>query len=449
MRVGEQIAEALITHRGMNRRDARRQAIELLDHVGISEPQRNVDAYPHQFSGGMRQRVMIAAALACRPALLIADEPTTALDVTVQARVLELLRKLRDDDQLSIILVSHDLGVIAELCDRVVVMYQGRIVETAPTADLLQRPQQADTRRLIQSQPEMVEPGKPFPGIDDSAEHAVFPNADVTTVRPGELLAVQDLQVRFRQPSGLLHWLLRRPPRETRAVDGVSLQIERGATLGIVGESGSGKSTLARTLIDLIEPYAGRVLYEQQELAAMKPQQRRQLRQRVQMIFQDPLLSLNPKLTVAATLRETLQVHQVCKPADIPQRIMTLMQLVGLPVELAGRKPHQLSGGQCQRVGIARALSVGPEILIADEATSALDVTIQAQILNLLMRLREQMQLTLIFISHDLSVVRHLCTTVAVMQLGRIVELGPVEQIFADPQHPYTRQLIAAIPSMS
>jgi ABC-type glutathione transport system ATPase component len=295
----------------------------------------------------------------------------------------------------------------------------------------------------------MVEPGKPFPGIDDSAEHAVFPNADVTTVRPGELLAVHDLQVRFRQPSGLLHWLLRRPPRETRAVDGVSLQIARGATLGIVGESGSGKSTLARTLIDLIEPYAGRVLYEQQELAAMKPQQRRQLRQRVQMIFQDPLLSLNPKLTVAATLRETLQVHQVCKPADIPQRIMTLMQLVGLPVELAGRKPHQLSGGQCQRVGIARALSVGPEILIADEATSALDVTIQAQILNLLMRLREQMQLTLIFISHDLSVVRHLCTTVAVMQLGRIVELGPVEQIFADPQHPYTRQLIAAIPSMS
>jgi ABC-type glutathione transport system ATPase component len=191
------------------------------------------------------------------------------------------------------------------------------------------------------------------------------------------------------------------------------------------------------------------VLYEQQELAAMKPQQRRQLRQRVQMIFQDPLLSLNPKLTVAATLRETLQVHQVCKPSDIPQRILTLMQLVGLPAELAGRKPHQLSGGQCQRVGIARALSVGPEILIADEATSALDVTIQAQILNLLMRLREQMQLTLIFISHDLSVVRHLCTTVAVMQLGRIVELGPVEQIFADPQHPYTRQLIAAIPSMS
>ena len=455
MRVGEQIAEALIVHRNMSRNEARQAAIELLDHVGISEPARNVSAYPHQFSGGMRQRVMIAAALACRPALLLADEPTTALDVTVQAKVLDLLRRLRDEDGLSIILVSHDLGVIAGLCDRVIVMYQGRIVETAPTRELLRHPQQAYTRKLIHSQPEMTTPGQPFPGIDSDIEPENAHEASaplVASANPAsggqDLLVVNDLQVRFRQPSSLLSMLLRRAPRVTRAVDGVSLQIQRGDTLGIVGESGSGKSTLARTMVDLIQPDGGSIRFDGHDLSALSDAQRQTLRRQVQMVFQDPQSSLNPKLSVAATLSEALRVHQVCPVNDIPQRVQALMQRVGLDPALANRRPHQLSGGQCQRVGIARALSLNPQLIIADEATSALDVTIQAQILNLLMHLREQMQLTLIFISHDLSVVRHLCRTVAVMQSGRIVESGSVEQIFNAPQHPYTRQLIDAIPTL-
>lgn len=455
MRVGEQIAEALIVHRNMSRNEARQAAIELLDHVGISEPARNVSAYPHQFSGGMRQRVMIAAALACRPALLLADEPTTALDVTVQAKVLDLLRRLRDEDGLSIILVSHDLGVIAGLCDRVIVMYQGRIVETAPTRELLRHPQQAYTRKLIHSQPEMTTPGQPFPGIDSDIEPENAHEASaplVASANPAsggqDLLVVNDLQVRFRQPSSLLSMLLRRAPRVTRAVDGVSLQIQRGDTLGIVGESGSGKSTLARTMVDLIQPDGGSIRFDGHDLSALSDAQRQTLRRQVQMVFQDPQSSLNPKLSIAATLSEALRVHQVCPVNDIPQRVQALMQRVGLDPALANRRPHQLSGGQCQRVGIARALSLNPQLIIADEATSALDVTIQAQILNLLMHLREQMQLTLIFISHDLSVVRHLCRTVAVMQSGRIVESGSVEQIFNAPQHPYTRQLIDAIPTL-
>ena len=448
MQVGEQIAEALIVHRGMTRSQARSQAIQLLDHVGIAKPQRNSRAYPHQFSGGMRQRVMIAAALACKPGLLIADEPTTALDVTVQARVLDLLRQLRDEDGLTIILVSHDLGVIATLCDRVIVMYQGRIVETAPTRELLLRPREAYTRQLIQSQPEMAEPGKPFPGLDDDTATTIHEPVEDIDQSDGDLLAVNNLQIRFRQPSGLLHWLLRRTPRLTRAVDGVSLSIRRGDTLGIVGESGSGKSTLARALVSLIRPDSGSIHFQGQDLRELDAVQRRDLCRHMQMVFQDPLLSLNPKLTVAATLSEALQVHKMCPLEAVPDRVQALMQRVGLTPELTERRPHQLSGGQCQRVGIARALAVNPQLLIADEATSALDVTIQAQILNLLMRLREQMQLTLIFISHDLSVVRHLCRTVAVMQLGRIVEAGPVEQIFETPQHPYTRQLIDAIPSL-
>jgi ABC-type glutathione transport system ATPase component len=263
------------------------------------------------------------------------------------------------------------------------------------------------------------------------------------------LLTISDVHVHFQQSSGLLNWLLRKPPRTNHAVAGVSLAVRRGDTLGIVGESGSGKSTLARAIVGLIAADSGRILFDGRDRATLNPVEQLALRRQVQMIFQDPLLSLNPKQTVAATLSEALRVHRVCTPGEIPERVATLINLVGLPLDLADRRPHQLSGGQCQRVGIARALSVNPQIIIADEATSALDVTIQAQILNLLMRLREQMRLTLIFISHDLGVVRHLCETIAVMQRGSIVELGPVEQIFAGPRHPYTRQLIDAIPAMN
>ena len=458
MRVGDQIAEAPIVHRRQTSVDARHRAIELLERVGIPDPERNANSFPHQFSGGMRQRVMIAAALACQPSLLIADEPTTALDVTVQAKVLDLLCQLQRDDNLAILLVSHDLGVIAERCDRVLVMFQGKLVEAGSTKELMHGAQQPYTRKLILSQPALAEPGKPFPGIDEGFEihNASTSNKDSVVVReespdlttPAELLVVNQLHIRFRRSSGLVGSILRRSTPDINAVDGINLVVNRGDSLGIVGESGSGKSTFARALVNLIRPNGGSIHFNGRDLSTLDAAQRHAHCRQVQMIFQDPLLSLNPKMTVGATLSEALGTHQMCSAHETTNRVKSLMHQVGLPAELVSRRPHQLSGGQCQRVGIARALSVNPQMIIADEATSALDVTIQAQILNLLMRLCRQMRVTLIFISHDLSVVRHLCSTVAVMQFGRIVEQGAVEQIFDNPQNPYTRQLIEAIPAL-
>ncbi|HVT53629.1 MAG TPA: ABC transporter ATP-binding protein [Dongiaceae bacterium] len=433
MPVGRQVGEGMVLHEGISWKQADQRAVALLDDMRIVDPARRSRAYPHELSGGMRQRVMIAAALACKPKLLIADEPTTALDVTVQKQILDLLRRIRKKRDLSIILVSHDLGVVAEMCDRVVVMKDGRVVEQGPVEEILQAPKDDYTRRLIASQPSLLKPTVPIRIPANDAPH----------------LAIEDLKVSFSSGPGFIGWALRKPPLVVRAVDGVSLSLRRGGSLGIVGESGSGKSTIARAIVGLVHPEAGAVAVDGQPLDPIlgrrKPEQQRKL----QMVFQDPFLSLNPAFTVARTLAEPLRQHRICPEREIPGRIAELIAKVELPANLLNRRTTQLSGGQRQRVGIARALALEPEILIADEVTSALDVTIQAQVLGLFERLRRELSLTLILISHDLAVVRYLCEQVAVMRNGRLVEYGPTEHVLDAPKEQYTRDLIAAIPRLS
>ncbi len=431
MPVGRQVGEALSVHLGLDAMAVRRRVIELLADMRIADPERRVNAYPHQLSGGMRQRVMIAAALACQPSLLIADEPTTALDVTVQAQILELLRQLRRERGLSIVLVSHDLGVIAQMCDRVVVMKDGQVVETGPVAEVTERPKAEYTRRLIASQPALM-----------------LPAARATRPEEAAILSLDDLRVEFWQSRGLVDWIRRRAAHVVKAVDGFSLRIERGGALGIVGESGSGKSTIARAVVGLAPVFSGKIIFEGVAVQDLKRSERQKFRRAMQMVFQDPFTSLNPSYTVAQTLAEPLWRHKICTRAEIATRVAELMAKVELSADLLARRPSQLSGGQRQRVGIARALALQPKLVIADEVTSALDVTIQAQILGLFEKLRAQMQLTLILISHDLAVVRHLCEHVAVMRNGRLVEFGPTEQIFGEPREAYTRELLAAIPSI-
>ena len=436
MTVGRQVGEAMVIHRGFSWAKARARTIELLEDMQIVEARRRVDAYPHELSGGMRQRVMIAAALACEPTLLIADEPTTALDVTVQAQILGLLRRIRRERRLSLMLVSHDLGVVAEMCDRVVVMRDGVVLETGPVDRILQSPHHEYTRRLIASQPALM-----HPAVRRDDDHAK------TSEKPR--VAVEGLKVEFRSAQGLGGWLMRRPTHKIVAVDGVSFRLGRADTLGIVGESGSGKSSVARAMIGLVPAAGGQVSVNGGPLARLLSDRSLAEQRKMQMVFQDPFLSLNPAFTVAQTLAEPLRQHRLCSEREIRPRIGELMKKVDLPSSLLGRRTTQLSGGQRQRVGIARALALEPEILIADEVTSALDVTIQAQILGLFEQLRREIALTLILISHDLAVVRYLCDEVVVMQHGRVIEHGPTAAVLDSPREDYTRTLIAAIPRMS
>jgi peptide/nickel transport system ATP-binding protein len=433
MPVWRQVGEGMVLHEGISWNEARERAIGLLDDMRIVDPRRRANAYPHELSGGMRQRVMIAAALACKPKLLIADEPTTALDVTVQKQILDLLRQIRQERDLSIILVSHDLGVVAEMCDRVVVMKDGRVIEQGAVDDILQAPKDDYTKRLIASQPALLKSTMPVRAPANAAPH----------------LAIEDLKVEFVAGPGLIGWALRKPPLVVKAVDGVSLSLRRGGSLGIVGESGSGKSTIARAIVGLVQPQAGKITVDGQPLDPILARRRPEQQRKLQMVFQDPFLSLNPAFTVARTLAEPLRQHRICPESEIRQRIAELIAKVELPANLLERRTTQLSGGQRQRVGIARALALEPEILIADEVTSALDVTIQAQVLGLFERLRHELSLTLILISHDLAVVRYLCEQVAVMRNGKLVEYGPTEQVLNAPQQQYTRDLIAAIPRLS
>ena len=406
MKVGTQVAEPLVHHQDLSADRARMAVIESLREVQLDRPEQRADNYPHQLSGGMKQRVMIAAAIACRPDLLIADEPTTALDVTVQARILDLLRSLNREQQLSIVLISHDLAVVAQVCDRVLVMRDGEIVEQGTTEDVIHSPQHPYTRQLIDSQPGRM------------AMQAA-PLADAAP-----LLQVENLSVEYSLPGD----------RTLKALDEVSLSLIKGQSLGIVGESGSGKSTLARVIMGLEKPASGNVNINSDS---------------VQMVFQNPYDSLNPRFRVYETIAEPLRRHRLVEPADIDDRVKELMNFVELDFDMAKRRPAQLSGGQCQRVGIARALAMNPEILIADEITSALDVTIQAQIIDLLKRLREQHGLSVIFISHDLALVRGFCDAVVVFRAGKIVESGPVQQVLRQPRDAYTRELIDSAPELS
>ncbi|AYG69366.1 MULTISPECIES: ABC transporter ATP-binding protein [unclassified Rhizobium] len=433
MRIGDQIAEGIRYHQGLNARKARAAATEILAQVGFPDPVRQYDSYPHEFSGGMRQRAMIGVALSCNPKILIADEPTTALDVTIQAQILKLLMEIRDKRGLSIILITHDLGIVAQTCDRIAVMRGGKLLEEGPKRTLLSQPRHPYTIDLIKSHPSMP---------DETASVAEAMRGD-TPLMP--LLEVDDLHVRFNVGGGFLKGSSK---RTVNAVSGVSLQVMPGETVGIVGESGSGKSTLARAILGLTPLSSGHITFDGIDLAQQRTAGLVKLRREAAMVFQDPYNALNPRLTIGEMLSEVLKVRGKVVSADIPARVGELLDLVGLEREFVNRKPRSMSGGQCQRAGIARALAVDPTLIIADECVAALDVTIQAQIIELFRELTRKMNLTLLFIAHDLAIVRNLCERTVVMYRGEIVEEGPSEEVFTRPKHAYTASLIAAIPDI-
>ncbi len=429
MRIGDQIAEGIRFHQQLSANAAREAAMEVMTQVGFRDPRRQYFAYPHVFSGGMRQRAMIAVALSSNPKILIADEPTTALDVTIQAQILQLLMDIRTARGLSVILVTHDLGVVAQTCDRIAVMQAGRIVERGGKRELLAAPAHPYTIGLIASHPSMP------------ARTAPSPESQATGDDP--LLAIKDLYIHF--PAG---GFLRGGRRQVVAVDGVSLNVAAGDSVGIVGESGSGKSTLARAILGLTPITSGSITFDGADLGKDREKALAVLRGQAAMIFQDPLNALNPRMTVGETIAEVLKVHNKASASAIPERVSELLELVGLAPEFARRRPRSMSGGQCQRAGIARALAIEPKMLIADECVAALDLTIQAQIIDLFRELKRKMDLTLLFIAHDLAIVRNLCDRVVVMHHGRIVEEGRSEDVFAQPQDPYTAALIDAIPDI-
>ena len=434
MRIGDQIAEGIRYHQGLKTREARAAATEILEQVGFPDPKRQYDSYPHEFSGGMRQRAMIGVALSCNPKVLIADEPTTALDVTIQAQILRLLIDIRDKRGLSIILITHDLGIVAQTCDRIAVMRSGRLLEQGPKRTILSRPENPYTIDLINSHPSLP---------DEVAMAQPEPKRPERSAKP--LLEIDDLRVDFRVGGGFLKGS---GAKTVSAVSGVSLQVMPGETIGIVGESGSGKSTLARAILGLTSISSGHVTFDGINLTQQKSAGLARLRRETAMVFQDPFNALNPRLTIGQTLAEVLKVQGKVAKAEIPARISELLDLVGLEREFADRKPRSMSGGQCQRAGIARALAVNPKLIIADECVAALDVTIQAQIIDLFRELTRRMNLTLIFIAHDLAIVRNLCERTVVMYRGEIVEEGRSQEIFSHPKHAYTAALIAAIPDI-
>ncbi|MFE1594442.1 ABC transporter ATP-binding protein [Nocardia sp. NPDC058705] len=420
--VGFQICEALRAHSDMSRKAAKAKAIELLRSVGLPDPEHRVDYYPHQLSGGQKQRVMIAIAISCEPKVIIADEPTTALDVTVQAEILELLRDLRDRLGSAIVLITHNMGVVADLADRVVVMRAGEVVEEAPVHELFASPQQDYTKALLEAVPHLGASTVERPAIDQSVE---------------PVLDVKDLVVTFPGPFG-------RPA--FRAVDGVSLQIRPGETLGLVGESGSGKSTIGRCVAALQRPSEGHVLIRGQDIADLSQRKLRPIRRRFGFVFQDPAGSLNPRLTVGECVAEPLVVHGIGDKASIRERVRHMLDDVQLPAGTENRYPHELSGGQRQRASLARALVLDPDLLVADEPTSALDVSVQAAVLELFAELQRSCGWACLFISHDLAVVDQLADRIMVLREGSCVEEGDNEQILRNPQHEYTRRLVAAVP---
>ena len=448
--VGEQIAESIRLHQRKDTRAARAEALRMLEQVRIPEARSVLDRFPHQLSGGMRQRVMIAMALSCRPSLLIADEPTTALDVTIQAQILTLVRLLQDEMHMAVMFITHDMGVVAEVADRVVVMYRGEKVEEGTAETIFKSPTQPYTRALLAAVPKLGAlrnedlPRKfPLPG----AAPLPAESAPATTARDGRrvgapLLRVRRLTTRFDVRSGFFG----RVRRRVHAVEQVSFDLAAGETLALVGESGCGKSTTGRSLLRLVDIVGGSIEFEGKDIAALPANALRPVRRDIQMIFQDPFASLDPRLTIGFSIAEPLYVHGVARGREAEERVAWLLEHVGLAGEHARRYPHEFSGGQRQRIAIARALALQPRIIVADEAVSALDVSIQAQIVNLLLDLQAEFGVAYLFISHDMAVVERVSHRVAVMYLGQIVEIGPRRAVFDDPQHPYTRKLMAAVP---
>ncbi|TCR70060.1 ABC transporter ATP-binding protein [Bosea sp. BK604] len=447
--IGFQIAEALILHRGLSRSEAEAETIRLLEKVRIPAAKSRFHEYPHRFSGGMRQRVMIAMALACKPKLLIADEPTTALDVTIQAQILELIKVLQDEEGMSVLFITHDMGVVAEIADRTVVMYNGQAVETGPTEDIFHRPTHPYTRALLSAVPKLgsMEGHKRpmrFPVVDRTTGLSDVPTETSDTVAAAErpVLEVSNLTTRFEIRSGLLGGVKGR----VHAVENVSFSLQSGETLALVGESGCGKSTTGRSVMRLIEPLSGSVLLDGEDVLKLDQRTLRDRRKRMQMIFQDPFASLNPRMNVGAAIAEPLIINNLATRSQARDKVAELLRRVGLQPDMASRFPHEFSGGQRQRICIARALAVEPRLIVADESVSALDVSVKAQVINLMLELQERMKLAYLFISHDMAVVERVSHRVAVMYLGEIVEIGPREAVFGNPQHPYTKRLLAAVP---
>ncbi len=444
--VGEQIAESIRLHQDKDHRAARAEALRMLDLVRIPEARNILDSYPHQLSGGMRQRVMIAMALSCKPALLIADEPTTALDVTIQAQILQLIRVLQKEMHMGVIFITHDMGVVAEIADRVLVMHQGNSVETGDVGAIFRAPQQPYTRSLLAAVPKLGSmAGKPLPArfpVQEQKESD--PELVQDTLTPGAppVLQVRDLVTRFDLRSGIFN----RVTRRVHAVEKVSFDLHPGETLALVGESGCGKSTTGRSLLKLVKSQGGTITFNGQVLTDVSGSALQHLRRDIQFIFQDPYASLDPRLTVGYSIMEPLLVHNLAKGAEAEARVAWLLEKVGLLPEHAQRYPHEFSGGQRQRICIARALALNPKVVIADESVSALDVSIRAQIINLLMDLQKEFGLAFLFISHDMAVVERISHRVAVMYLGQIVEIGTRRAVFENPQHAYTRKLMAAVP---
>ena len=467
--VGDQISEAIALHQSKSAAGARAEALRLLDLVRIPEARRVFSRYPHQLSGGMRQRVMIAMALSCRPALLIADEPTTALDVTIQAQILQLIRGLQDEMNMGVIFITHDMGVVAEVADRVLVMYRGEKVEEGESERIFTAPAHRYTRALLAAVPRLgsmhgTDVPEKFPLLKVEAAapgNGVAPASPAGAEAAGEapapapvpaqprvdphappILRVRDLVTRFPVKSGVFG----RVSQYVHAVERVSFELRAGETLALVGESGCGKSTTGRSLLRLVESQGGSIEFDGRDIGAKKGRSLQALRRNIQFIFQDPFASLNPRLTVGFSIMEPLLVHGVARGKAAQERVDWLLDKVGLPADAARRYPHEFSGGQRQRIAIARALALNPKVVIADESVSALDVSVQAQIVNLMLDLQRELGVAYLFISHDMAVVERISHRVAVMYLGQIVEIGPRRAVFEAPQHAYTKKLMSAVP---
>jgi peptide/nickel transport system ATP-binding protein len=455
---GHQVQEALQLHLKIGRKEAAQKTIDLFKQVQLPNPEQLYRRYPHQLSGGQKQRVMIAMAMSCEPSLLICDEPTTALDVTVQKTILQLIKELQQTKQMGVIFITHDLGVVAEVADRAVVMYRGEIVESGPVATLFSNPQHPYTKGLLACRPVLHPKGERLPIVSDFLENnrpfdaaryvqptaqPVISNEPETAVVKPPFIQVSRLNVWFPSKKSLLG----KPLEYVKAVDNVRFEIYKGETLGLVGESGCGKTTLGRTLLGLIQPTSGSVYYDGTDLSKIDAQSMKQMRKDIQIIFQDPYSSLNPRLTIGSAIAEPLKVHNiVTNSLQRKDRVVELLEKVNLKAEHFHRYPHEFSGGQRQRIVIARALALNPEFIVCDESVSALDVSVQAQVLNLLNDLKAEMGFTIVFISHDLSVVRYISDRIMVMNKGKIEEIGDAEQVYFNPQKEYTKQLIASIP---
>ncbi|ASM72706.1 MULTISPECIES: ABC transporter ATP-binding protein [Roseobacteraceae] len=441
--VGRQLTEGLRLHKGMSKKAASARALELMRQVRIPEPERRLQQYPHELSGGMRQRVVIAMALACEPRLLIADEPTTALDVTIQAEILALMDRLKRETGTAVMFITHDMAVVAQMADRVVVMFRGKKVEEGPVADIFEAPQHPYTKALLAAVPKLGEMrGKQYPEPMKLLGRAQGEIKPIVGEENEVLLEVRNLTTRFVVKGGML----RRTVANVHAVEDLSFTINKGQTLSLVGESGCGKSTAGRSILRLVEPLSGQVRLGKKDIIALNQRDLRTARLDMQMIFQDPFASLNPQMQLSDQVAEPMHNYGMFKGDEGTKRIEMLFDRVELPRSFMRRYPHELSGGQRQRVAIARALALNPKLIIADEAVSALDVSVQAQVLNLMMELQEEMDLSFLFISHDMAVVERVSHFVGVMYLGRIVEMGPRSAVFENPQHPYTQALMKAVP---